>query len=122
MKAQNLIELAILVAIIAGAFVFIYHRNQPVAYLLMEIDDITNPGRDVVNAGLSSTLLGDYDGIYLAGSEKIIALDGRAPGRVIIARFGNAAEARAWYNSPEEQKLNAFLHNTSSRLFIVEGD
>lgn len=124
MNAQNLVELVMLLAIIAGAFVFSYHPNhsQPMAYVLMEIEDTTNPETDVVKASVSSAVLRDYDGVYLAGSERITALDGRAPKRVIIARFGSAAEARAWYNSPEEQKLNAFLHNTSSRLLIIEGN
>jgi uncharacterized protein (DUF1330 family) len=123
MKVQHLIELMMLLAIIVGAFVFFHHRNRPAAYLLMEIEDVTTPGTDVANAAPSSTLLRDYDGVYLAGSKRITALDGHAPRRIIIARFGNAAEARAWYNSPEEQKLNALrLHDTNSRLFIIEGD
>ena len=127
MKTEHVIELLLLAFAIAGAFAFFYHRNQPAIYVVLEIEEITSAGGNGANADGSTagaaTVLRSHNGVYLAGTERITAFDGRAPKRVVIARFSNAEEARAWYNSPEEREIDEIrLHNTKSRLFTIEGD
>jgi uncharacterized protein (DUF1330 family) len=127
MKTGHLIELVLLVALSFGAFALIERHAQHAVYVVVDIEEVTNPEANAANSNRSpvsaATLLGDYDGVFLARTEHITALDGPAPKRVIIARFNSAQEARAWYDSPEVRKINAIrFNNTKSRLFMVEGD
>jgi uncharacterized protein (DUF1330 family) len=127
MKTGHLIELVLLVALSFGAFALIERHAQHAVYVVVDIEEVTDPDANGGNANRSAasaaTLLGDYDGVFLVRTEHITALDGPAPKRVIIARFNSTQEATAWYNSPEVRKINAIrFSNTKSRLFMVEGE
>ena len=53
---------------------------------------------------------------------KLEALEGEAPDGVILLKFSNADEARAWYNSPDYQA--SLPHRQAAadyRMILVEG-
>ena len=61
-------------------------------------------------------------GRYITRTDKITALDGAPPKRSIIIAFDDADKARAWYNSPDQKKINEIRSKTTkSRVFLVEG-
>jgi uncharacterized protein (DUF1330 family) len=61
-------------------------------------------------------------GRYITRTDKITALDGTPPTRSIIIAFDDADKARAWYNSPDQKKINEIRSKTTkSRVFLVEG-
>jgi len=58
----------------------------------------------------------------LARTTKITALDGILPKRFIIAAFDSTENAKVWYDSPGQKKVNDIrMKTTKSRAFIVEG-
>jgi uncharacterized protein (DUF1330 family) len=59
---------------------------------------------------------------YLAATEKITALSGVPPKRVIILAFDSIDQAKAWYNSPAQQEVNAMdAKAVKHRWYIVDG-
>ena len=57
-----------------------------------------------------------------AVTENIVALDGTPPKRFVIISFDSIDKAKAWYNSPAQEEINAIRkRSTNSRGFIVDG-
>jgi uncharacterized protein (DUF1330 family) len=91
-------------------------------YVVIELDEITDADhyealkkmapRGAVEAQFA-------DGLYLARTENVTALDGTAPKAIVIIAFDNAAKAKAYYESSKE--ITAMrMKATKSRSFIVE--
>jgi uncharacterized protein (DUF1330 family) len=60
-------------------------------------------------------------GQYLAATEKITALSGDPPKRVAIVSFDSVDQAKAWYNSPAQQEVNAMDDKAvKHRWYIVD--
>ena len=58
---------------------------------------------------------------YLAATEKITALSGVPPKRVVILAFDSIDQAKAWYNSPAQQEVNAMdAEAVKHRWYIVD--
>jgi uncharacterized protein (DUF1330 family) len=58
---------------------------------------------------------------YLAATEKITALVGVPPKRVVILAFDSVDQAKAWYNSPAQQEVNAMdAKAVEHRWYIVD--
>jgi len=101
-------------------------QNKPPVLVITDISEITDPAGQEANRGRSvasvQAAIKKFGGRYLARTENITALDGTPPKRVIIWRFDSAEKAQAFYNSPEEKKVNEVrMKTTKSRSFIVEG-
>jgi uncharacterized protein (DUF1330 family) len=127
-RTRHLIALSMVAGVVVGAIAVqgLHAQAKPPSYVVVDFDAITNPGAEQANSGRSNQAAGDvlkpFGGRQLARTEKITSLDGTAPKRFIILAFESPEKAQAWYNSPEQKKVNAIrLQNTKSRAFIVEG-
>ena len=71
---------------------------------------------------VASTPTAMQGGRYLTRTDKITALDGTPPKRMIIIAFDSPEKAQAWNNSADQKKVNEVrAKSTKSRSFIVEG-
>jgi uncharacterized protein (DUF1330 family) len=60
-------------------------------------------------------------GEYLARTDKITALNGVPPKRVVILAFDSTDAAKAWYNSPAQQEINAMAEKAlKQRWYVVD--
>jgi uncharacterized protein (DUF1330 family) len=128
MKIDYRLALTLLVgtALGAAAIQALYAQATPLAYIVIDIGEVTDPVGSSVNADRTTAnaaaLLQEFGGRYLARTEKLTALDGTLPKRVVIIAFDSAEKARGWYNSPAQKEVNARrIKTTKSRAFIVEG-
>jgi len=128
MNSRHAIVLSVLAGTALGAAVVqgLHAQANPPVYFVADISEVTDPaawssvgGRSDANA---AALLKDFGGQYISRTEQIAPLDGTPPKRIIITRFDNVEKAKAWYNSPEQMKVNQTrMKNTKSRSFIVQG-
>ena len=59
---------------------------------------------------------------YVARTDKITALDGTAPKRLIILSFDDPAKAKAYGDDPSQKQIDAIrMKTTTSRSFVAEG-
>ena len=128
MKTVHVIALSMLAGAALGATGVqgLHAQAKPPVYVITDISEITDPAGQEANRGRSTAgvqaAIKKVGGRYLARTEKITALDGTPPKRIIIWSFANAENAQAFYNSPEEKKVNEIrMKTTKSRSFIVEG-
>jgi uncharacterized protein (DUF1330 family) len=81
--------------------------KSPGAYAILDISEILDPAA-VPQIVAKAVPLAKADGAqYLAATEKITALSGVPPKRVVILAFDSIDQAKAWYNSPAQQEVNA---------------
>jgi uncharacterized protein (DUF1330 family) len=128
MKTRHVIGLSMLAGGALGAIAVqgLHAQARPPVYVVTDISEITNTaGREVTTGRSGATvqaLIGKYGGRYLARTEKITALYGVPPKRSIIYTFASVEKAQAFYNSPEQKKVNEVrMKTTKSRVYIVEG-
>jgi len=128
MRAVHIVGLSALAGVALGAIAIqgLHAQAKPPVYAIVVIDEITDPATDAANAArtneAAAAAFRDTGGRYVARTTKITGMDGSPPKRVIIARFDSAEKAQAWYNSPEQKKVNDIrMKSTKSRMFIVEG-
>ena len=128
MKTSHTIGISLLAGAALGAIAVqgLNAQNKPPVLVITDISEITDPAGQEANRGRSvanvQAAIKKFGGRYLARTENITALDGTPPKRVIIWRFDSAEKAQAFYNSPEEKKVNEVrMKTTKSRSFIVEG-
>lgn len=98
--------------------------KAPGAYAVVDISEVTDPEawKAVTQRPTSGTAGVAQGGHYIARTDNITALDGTAPKRFVLIAFDSVAKAQAWYNSPDQQKVNAIrIKATKSRVFVVEG-
>ena len=128
MKTVRVIALSMLAGAALGATAVrgLHAQAKPPVNVITDISEITDPAGQEANRGRSTAdvqaVIKKFGGRYLARTEKITALDGTPPKRIIIWSFANAETAQAFYNSPEEKKVDEIrMKTTKSRSFIVEG-
>ena len=126
MKTPNVIGLSMLAGVALGATAMqgLHAQAKPPAIVVVDINNITDPEgfKAVTQRPTASTATVMQGGRYIARSANITALDGTAPKRSIIIAFDNTEKAQAWYNSPEQKKINEIrTKTTTSRAFMVEG-
>ena len=96
-------------AALGGAAVNGLHAQGkvPGAYAVLDISEVVDPTalKQVVTKAGPSVKAGG--GQYLARTDKITALSGEPPKRVVIIAFDSADQAKSWYNSPLQQEVNA---------------
>ncbi len=101
-------------------------QTKPPSYLVIDISTMTDPeGFNTVlsaNLAASNAELGPLGGRSIIRATTTTALDGTPPKRLVVAAFDSPEKAKAWYVSPNTQKITAArIKTTKSSAFIVEG-
>ena len=101
-------------------------QSKPPGYVVVDISEITDAEGYKALGGRSNAesakVFGAFGGKSVTRTDNITAVDGTPPKRFIINRFDGVDKAKAWYNSPEQKKVNDIrTKTTKSRVFIVEG-
>jgi uncharacterized protein (DUF1330 family) len=99
---------------------------MPPAYVVTEIEEVLNASafsavtqRPQAEAAARIQQAG---GRYVARTEKITAVDGTPPKRIIVIGFDSLDKAKAFITIPSQKDIDANrTKNTKSRAFIVEG-
>ena len=95
--------------------------KAPGAYAILDISEILDAAAvpQIIAKAVPAAKAGGAR--YLAATEKITALSGVPPKRVVILAFDNIDQAKAWYNSPAQQKVNAMdAKAVKHRRYIVD--
>jgi uncharacterized protein (DUF1330 family) len=128
MKTLHIVGLSTAAGIALGTIAVqaIHAQAKPPVYWVAVVDEVTDQATWQGNTGRSDAAVADilkpFGGLQITRAGQVTAVDGAAPKRVIITRFDTAENAKAWYNSPAQQKANETrLKATKSRSFIVEG-
>jgi len=126
-KTQYTMALAMLAGIALGgaAIQGLHAQAKPPVLIVTEINEVTNAeGFKAVTQRTAegNEALKQLGGRYIARTEKITAIDGDPPKRLIIYAFDSAEKAQAYHNSRSEKERNENrTKNTKSRSFMVEG-
>jgi uncharacterized protein (DUF1330 family) len=118
------IALAAGVAIGGAALQGLHAQAKPPSYVVIDVSEITDPEGYKANSQRPSanTVTVKFGGRYIARTDKLTALDGTAPKRLVIVAFDSPEKAQAWYNSAAQKEVTAIrTKTTKSRSFIVEG-
>jgi uncharacterized protein (DUF1330 family) len=126
MKTNYKVAIALIAGTTIGgaAIQGLHAQAKPPAIVVIDINDITDPEgfKAVTQRPTASTATVMQGGRYIARTGNITALDGTTPKRSIIIAFDSVEKAKAWYNSPEQKKINEIrMKTTKSRSFIAEG-
>jgi uncharacterized protein (DUF1330 family) len=95
--------------------------KTPGVYAILDVSEVVDASvmKSIVAKGIGSVKAGG--GEYLARTDKITALDGVPPKRIVIIAFDNTDAAKAWYNSPAQQEVNAMAEKAlKQRWFVVD--
>jgi uncharacterized protein (DUF1330 family) len=93
--------------------------KAPGAYAILDVSEILDPAvapQIVAKAVPAAKAAG---GQYLATTGKITALSGDPPKRVAIVAFDSVDQAKAWYNSPAQQEVNAMDDKAAKRRWYI---
>ena len=61
-------------------------------------------------------------GRYLARTDKITALAGTPPVRIVVIAFDSVDQAKAWYNSPAMKQIQTLSDQSLKyRWYVAEG-
>jgi len=114
-------------AIGGGAIEALHAQARPPVYYVIDFSEIVDAKGwsalgNRTNA-VAAQLFKEFGGEYITRTDHITAVDGAPPPkRMVIIRFDSAEQAKAWYNSPTQKKVNDIRQQTTkSRAFIVEG-
>jgi uncharacterized protein (DUF1330 family) len=110
----------------AAAVHVLYAQGTPPSYVVTEIEDITDAAAfSVVTQrpqAEATARIQQAGGRYVTRTDKITALDGTPPKRMIIIAFDSLEKATAFNEIPSQKEINANrAKNTKSRSFIVQG-
>ena len=128
MKSTAKFALTLIAGVTAGAAVVhvLYAQATPPSYVVTEIEEVTD---SAAFAAVTTRPQGDANariqqagGRYVTRTDKITALDGTAPKRMIMIAFDSLEKAKAFNEIPSQKEINANrTKNTKSRSFIVQG-
>ncbi|KEA04400.1 DUF1330 domain-containing protein (plasmid) [Agrobacterium fabrum] len=93
------------------------------AYYISEFQ-VTDPeGIKPYSAQVESTFKPFGGRFIVRGGGNIASLEGSGfDGRMVVIAFDSMDKAKAWYSSPEYEKLKPIRHKSAtSRVYIVEG-
>jgi uncharacterized protein (DUF1330 family) len=93
------------------------------AYYISEFE-VTDPeGIKPYSAQVESTFKPFGGRFIVRGGGDIASLEGAGfDGRMVVIAFDSMDKAKAWYSSPEYEKLKPIRHKSAtSRVYIVEG-
>jgi uncharacterized protein (DUF1330 family) len=128
-KTKYTVALAMLVGVVIGgaAIQGLHAQAKPPSLVVIDISDVTDPGgfKAVTERTQATRMaaLKEFGGRYVARTQKITALDGTAPKRMIIIAFDSPEKAQGWNSSTAQKEINTIrAKTTKSRSFIVEGE
>ena len=127
MKSNHKLFIAIVAGLFVGAAAQNAIRGQqaktPPAYVISEVDAITDPTALKEYAAKAPETLAPFNGHFVVRGGKTESLDGGAPPKgIVIFAFDSAEQAHAWYDSPAYAAIRPIRQAaTKGRTFIVEG-
>jgi uncharacterized protein (DUF1330 family) len=125
MKSNYKLAAALVTGIAVGgaAIQGLHAQATPVAYVVVDISDVTDPeGFKAIPPKSGPETLAPFGGKYLIRTDKITALDGTAPKRFVVIAFDSVANAKAWKASASSKEVDAIRDKTTkSSQFLVEG-
>jgi uncharacterized protein (DUF1330 family) len=95
--------------------------KTPGAYAILDISEIVDPDllKQIVAKAAPPVKAGG--GQYLARTEKITALSGTPPKRVVILAFDSSEQAKTWYKSSAQEEVNAMAAKAiKARWYVVD--
>ena len=110
----------------AGAVHVLYAQGTPPAYVVTEIEEVIDAAAfSVVTQrpqAEAAARIQQAGGRYVTRTDKITALDGTPPKRMIVIAFDSLEKAKAFTTIPSQKEIDANrTKNTKSRAFIVQG-
>jgi uncharacterized protein (DUF1330 family) len=124
MKRLLVPGLAMLAGIAVGATAISGLHAQgkaPGAYAILDISEVVDPDLLKPIVGKAAAPVKTGGGQYLARTDKVTALIGTPPKRVVILSFDSTDQAKAWYNSPAQGEVNAMAAKAiKARWYIVD--
>lgn len=125
MKANHKLALALVAGVSVGGAVIqgLHAQAKPVAYVVVDIADITDPeGFKAIPPKSGPETLAPFGGRYIIRTENTTALDGTAPKRFVVIAFDSVEKAQAWKASAGSRAVDAIRDKTTkSNQFLVEG-
>jgi uncharacterized protein (DUF1330 family) len=95
--------------------------KTPGAYAILDISEVVDAAAMKTIVAKASASVKAGGGEYLARTDKITALNGVPPKRVVILAFDSTDAAKAWYNSPAQQEINAMAEKAlKQRWYVVD--
>ena len=93
--------------------------KTPGAYAILDVSEVVDAAavKSIVAKAFASVKAGG--GQYLARTDKIAALNGAPPKRVVIIAFDSTDQAKAWYDSPAQQEINAVVEKALKERWHV---
>jgi uncharacterized protein (DUF1330 family) len=127
MNTRYKIALAILAGAGLGAAAIqgLHAQAKPLAYIvipILKINDAAGFKAAVVDRANAAAELAAAGGHYVIRGQKIIAVDGKPPERLIVIAFDSVEKAQAYLDTPGQKEVNAARAKmTNSLEFIIEG-
>src|SRR5437016_142495 len=127
MKLNIKVALILAGAAAGGGIVQVLHaQGTPPSYVVTEIEEVTDAAAFSTVTQQPQTdataRIQQAGGRYVARTDKITALDGTAPKRMIVIAFDSLEKAKAFTTIPSQKEIDANrTKNTKSRSFIVQG-
>lgn len=119
--------LAMLAGVALGATLIkgLSAQGAPLTYVVIDIAEMTDPeGFKAIPANPASgpERAAALGGRTLIRTDKMTAMDGTPPKRLILIAFDSKEKAQGWYSAPDIKEINAIrMKTTKSSAFMVEG-
>jgi len=126
MNVNYKLALTLLAGVALGAVAIqsLHAQATPPIYVVTEIAEITDPEgfKAVTQRPEPARAAQQAGGRYIIRTDKITALDGTPPNRMIVIAFDSLEKAQAYENSQVQKGVNASRTKlTKSRSFVVQG-
>jgi uncharacterized protein (DUF1330 family) len=128
MKLSTKFAVTLVAGLTAGAAAVhvLYAQGTPPSYVVTEIEEVTDAAAYSVVAqrpqAEAAARIQQAGGRYVARTDKITALDGTPPKRMIVIAFDSLEKAKAFNEIPSQKEINTNrAKNTKSRSFILQG-
>jgi uncharacterized protein (DUF1330 family) len=104
----------------------IHAQTKSSVLYIVEVSEVTNAEAFKAVSGRSDAAAGDritkMGGRYVARTDRITAVDGTPPKRLIVIAFDSMEKAKAFQSDPSQKDIDANrMKNTKSRAFFAEG-
>jgi uncharacterized protein (DUF1330 family) len=91
-------------------------------YAVVDISEVTDPDLFKTLLPKAGPAMEGSGGKFLVRTDKISALEGVAPKRLVVIAFDSVDKAKAWHESAAQKEVDAIrMKSSKSRVFIVEG-
>ena len=124
MKARTSIALAIAAGIASGAATFgvLYAQAKPPVYTVVEVTVKDADAYAKQYAPKARALIEAKGGKFIAISNNVTAIEGKAPPRLVIHQWQSMEQVKAWHGSKEYAENRKIGNKYASfRILAVEG-